>query len=167
MNMTSTELPEAPEYRLAGLLIKHLAEDSTLAPYVYPEPWDREDQCQGLAMAAQQYSGVVAVLPQPPGLLPADSQAKTGTLAARLVVVVLTTENLHPDRGARQAAGLFYKLINAVMQWDPQSAGIPYALPQVEAIAELDTSKITGLENLTGRDLTLSIPYNYKQKIKQ
>lgn len=159
-------LPEAPEYRLAGMLLRHLAEDVELEPYVFREPWDRTAQTQALAMAARQFRGVVAVIPQTPGLLSADSGTRTGTLLVRLALVVFATANVTCDKAARRAAGLFYLTLNRALRWDPQAQGIPYALPTPEAIAELDTGQMEGLENLTGYSLTLSIPYNYKQKIK-
>ena len=43
-------LPEAPEYKLAAHLIAELRRDAVLAPYVYPHPWDRDEQAQCMNM---------------------------------------------------------------------------------------------------------------------
>lgn len=159
-------LPEAPEYRLAAHLIAELRRDAVLAPYVYQHPWDRDEQAQALAMAAGQYSGTVAVVPQIPAPNPDDPEGRAGTLRARVAVVILCTQHVPGGQTGRQEASLLYKCLNAVQRWDVTECGIPYALPKVESINTLDLAEMPKLANLSGVMIQASINYNYKQLIK-
>ena len=159
-------LPEAPEYKLAAHLIAELRRDAVLAPYVYQHPWDRDEQAQALAMAAGQYSGSVAVVPQLPAPNTDDPEGRAGTLRARVAVAILCTQNVPGGQTGRRVAGLLYKCINTVLRWDVAEAGIPYALPKIDSISELDLSAMPKLANLSGVLIQTSIIYNYKQLIK-
>jgi len=160
-------LPEAPEYRLAELLIEELRRDAALAPLTYPEPWDKRDQAQALNMAAAQYGGCVAVSPQPPAVNSDDPECKTGNLRARLGVAALTTRNMPGGSAGRFAAGLLYKAINTALRWDPAAAGIPYAEPKIDSISTLDLGDLPELMNLDGMALSISVVYPYKRIIAQ
>lgn len=159
-------LPEAPEYKLAAHLIAGLRRDAVLAPYVYPHPWDRDEQAQALAMAAGQYSGAVAVVPQLPAPNTDDPEGRAGTLRARVAVAILCTQNVPGGQTGRRVAGLLHKCLNAVLRWDVAEAGIPYTLPKIDSISELDFSAMPKLANLSGVLIQASINYNYKQLIK-
>ena len=159
-------LPEAPEYVLAAKLIEELRRDAVLAPYVYRQPWDREEQSQALAMAAGQYYGTVAVSPQLPAPNDDDRDGITGTLRARVAVAILCTQNVPGGQTGRRVAGLLHKCLNAVLRWDVAEAGIPYTLPKIDSISELDLSAMPKLANLSGVLIQASINYNYKQLIK-
>ena len=80
----------APEYCLARALIAHLRQQGELAESVLPEPWDRADQNQNLALSAAQYGLAVAVCPQPPAMV-SEGATDSGFLQARVAVVILTT----------------------------------------------------------------------------
>ena len=160
------DLPEAPEYKLAEHLIAELRRDGVLAPYVYQQPWDRDEQAQALAMAAGQYSGTVAVVPQMPAPNNDDPDGKAGTLRARVAVAILCTQNVPGGQTGRQEASLLYKCLNAVLRWDVMDAGIPYTQPKIDSISELDLSAMPKLANLSGVLIQASIIYNYKQQIK-
>jgi len=80
----------APEYCLARALIAHLRQQGELAQAVLPEPWDRADQNQNLALSAAQYGLAVAVCPQPPAMV-SEGATDSGFLQARVAVVILTT----------------------------------------------------------------------------
>ena len=159
-------LPEAPEYMLAAKLIEELRRDAVLAPYVYQHPWDREEQQQALAMAAGQYSGTVAVVPQMPAPNTDDPDGKAGTLRARVAVAILCTQNVPGGQTGRREASLLYKCINALLRWDVAECGIPYTLPKIDSINELDLSAMPKLSNLSGVAIQVSITYNYKKIIK-
>ena len=159
-------LPEAPEYMLAAKLIEELRRDAVLAPYVYPHPWDRDEQAQALAMAAGQYHGTVAVVPQLPAPNTEDPEGKAGTLRARVAVAILCTQNVPGGQTGRRVASLLYKCLNALLRWDVTECGIPYTLPKIDSISELDLSAMPKLANLCGVLIQVSINYNYKQIIK-
>ena len=160
------DLPEAPEYKLAAHLIEELRRDAVLAPYVYRQPWDRDEQAQALAMAAGQYSGAVAVVPQMPAPNTEDPDGKAGTLRARVAVVILCTQNVPGGQTGRRVAGLLYKSLNAVLRWDVMDAGIPYTQPKIDSINTLELEDMPKLANLSGVLIQASINYNYKQQIK-
>ena len=159
-------LPEAPEYLLAAKLIEELRRDAVLAPYVYQHPWDREEQQQALAMAAGQYSGTVAVVPQMPAPNTDDPDGKAGTLRARVAVAILCTQNVPGGQTGRRVAGLLYKCLNAVLRWDVMDAGIPYTQPKIDSINMLNLAELPKLANLSGVLIHASIVYNYKKPIK-
>ena len=159
-------LPEAPEYMLAAKLIEELRRDAVLAPYVYQHPWDRDEQAQALAMAAGQYSGAVAVLPQLPAPNTDDPEGRAGTLRARVAVAILCTQNVPGGQTGRREASLLFKCINALLRWDVAECGIPYTLPKIDSINELDLSAMPKLANLSGVAIQVSITYNYKKIIK-
>lgn len=161
-----SELPEAPEYRLAARLIDELRRDAVLAPYVYAQPWDREEQHQALAMAAGQYSGTVAVAPQLPAPNTDDPDGTAGTLRARLAVAILCTQQVPGGQTGRRVASLLYKVINALLRWDVTACGIPYTEPKIDSINTLNMSELPKLTNLTGVLIHASIVYNYKKTIK-
>jgi len=159
-------LPEAPEYKLAAHLIAEMQKDAQLAPYVYRQPWDREEQSQALAMAAGQYYGTVAVSPQLPAPNDDDRDGITGTLRARVAVAILCTQNVPGGQTGRREASLLFKCINALLRWDVAECGIPYTLPKIDSINELDLSAMPKLANLSGVAIQVSITYNYKKIIK-
>lgn len=159
-------LPEAPEYKLAAHLIAELRRDAVLAPYVYQQPWDREEQAQALAMAAGQYSGTVAVVPQMPAPNTEDPEGRAGTLRARVAVAILCTQNVPGGQTGRRVASLLYKSLNALLRWDVAEAGIPYTLPKIDSINTLELEDMPKLANLSGVLIQASINYNYKQPIK-
>lgn len=159
-------LPEAPEYKLAAHLIAELRRDAVLAPYVYPHPWDRDEQAQALAMAAGQYSGTVAVVPQIPAPNTDDPEGRAGTLRARVAVAILCTQNVPGGQTGRQEASLLYKCLNVMQRWDVTECGIPYTLPKIDSISMLNLEEMPKLANLSGVLIQASIIYNYKQLIK-
>lgn len=164
--MTMENLPEPPEYEIAGKLIAHLRGDETLRPYVYDKPWDAEEQNQALAMAAAQYKGCIAVAPQLPATNPNDADTKAGTLNARLGVVVLCTRNIPGGGSGRMVAALLYKAINGVLRWKYSDSGIPYEEPRVESISTLQMQDMPKLENLHGAVAFVAVTHNYQGPIK-
>ncbi len=172
-----------PEYALAEALIEHLQRDGLLklhgeitvqrknargetreeqaAAVVYPEPWDRADQCQNLAMAAQQYDMAVAVSPQAPGYLTED-KAAAGYLEARLGVTILTTTQVNGGEAARKVANIAGETLHALMRWDYQALGIPYAAPRISDIREMETGELPDFENLSLLMILVSKEVNYK-----
>lgn len=154
----------AAEYRLATALIEHLQGDGELTAAVLAEPFDRTDQCQAIALAAQQHDFAIAVEPLPVQL-PSDATDRTGVATLRLAVHVLTTTQL---AGGQSAAALAAAVQGAVLAtcctFCPEGVrGIPYALPVLESVAELDLSKFDALANLTGAAIMLSHKANLKQ----
>lgn len=154
----------AAEYRLATALIEHLQGDGELTAAVLAEPFDRTDQCQAIALAAQQHDFAIAVEPLPVQL-PSDATDRTGVATLRLAVHVLTTTQL---AGGQSAAALAAAVQGAVLAtcctFCPEGVrGIPYALPVLESVAELDLSKFDALANLTGVVIMLSHKVNLKQ----
>lgn len=154
----------AAEYRLATALIEHLQGDGELTAAVLAEPFDRTDQCQAIALAAQQHDFAIAVEPLPVQL-PSDPTDRTGVATLRLAVHVLTTTQL---AGGQSAAALAAAVQGAVLAtcctFCPEGVrGIPYALPVLESVAELDLSKFDALANLTGVVIMLSHKVNLKQ----
>lgn len=154
----------AAEYRLATALIEHLQGDGELTAAVLAEPFDRTDQCQAIALAAQQHDFAIAVEPLPVQL-PSDPTDRTGVATLRLAVHVLTTTQL---AGGQSAAALAAAVQGAVLAtcctFCPEGVrGIPYALPVLESVAELDLSKFDALANLTGAAIMLSHKANLKQ----
>lgn len=157
-------MKQAIEYRLAEALIRHLQGVEEFAPAVLAEPFDREDQCQALALAAGQYDFALAVEPLPLRL-PTDATDRTGVVEVQLAVNVLTTaQPLGMLRsGAALAASVMGQLLASCMAWREEvSAGIPYADPVLESVAELDLSKFESLQNLSGQALILSRKVNLR-----
>lgn len=154
----------AAEYKLATALIEHLQGDAELSPAVLAEPFDHTDQCQAIALAAQQHDFAIAVEPLPVQL-PSDPTDRTGVATLRLAVHVLTTTQL---AGGQSAGCLAASVQGAVLAtcctFCPEGVrGIPYALPVLESVAELDLSKFDALANLTGAAIMLSHKANLKQ----
>ena len=161
----------AAEYKLAAALIEHLQGDGELSPAVLAEPFDHTDQCQAIALAAQQHDFAIAVEPLPVQL-PSDPTDRTGVATLRLAVHVLTTTQLASGLPAGQAgqsaAALAASVQGAVLAacctFCPEGLhGIPYALPVLESVAELDLSKFDSLANLTGAAIILTHKANLKQ----
>lgn len=158
-------MKQAIEYRLAEALIGHLQGVAEFAPAVLAEPFDREDQCQALALAAGQYDFALAVEPLPLRL-PTDTTDRTGVVEVQLAVHVLTTAQPMGmlRSGAALAAAVMGQLLATCMVWREEvSAGIPYADPVPESVAELDLSKFDALANLSGQALIISRKVNLKQ----
>lgn len=158
-------MKQAIEYRLAEALTEHLRGDAELAPAVLPEPFDRADQCQAIALAAGQYDFAVAVEPLPLQL-PTDATDRTGVVEVRLAVHVLTTQQLNPQgfpSAGALAAAVMGRVLACCMRWrDEVSAGIPYADPVPESVAELDLSKFDALANLSGQALIIARKVNLR-----
>lgn len=154
----------AAEYKLAMALIHHLQGDAELSPAVLAEPFDRTDQCQVIALAAQQHDFAIAVEPLPVQL-PTDPTDRTGVATLRLAVHVLTTTQLASGQSAAALAASVQGAVLAVCcTFCPEGVrGIPYALPVLESVAELDLSKFDSLANLTGAAIMLSHKANLKQ----
>ncbi len=165
----------AAEYKLATALIEHLQGDGELSAAVLAEPFDHTDQCQAIALAAQQHDFAIAVEPLPVQL-PTDPTDRTGVATLRLAVHVLTTTHVTPklacDGGqlasGQSAAALAASVQGAVLAacctFCPEGVrGIPYALPVLESVAELDLSKFDSLANLTGAAIILTHKANLKQ----
>ncbi len=152
---TIANLPEAPEYTLARLCIARLREAGTLPEGVlYEEPFSHAEQSHLLDAAANQYGGVVAVVPQ---LLRDDHpQATSGVLTVRLAVAVLVTPNVSDMPAQEVASRLMAAIVRALYRWTPEGAGIPYAAVRLEGVEELMTAQYEGLENLIGLALTIS-----------
>lgn len=155
-----TQLPEAPEYALAQALIKHLSKVDALTKHVMQQPWDRADQCQNLAVAAQQHGLVIAVTPQPPGYLDPDKTA-AGYLESRLAVAILSTTQVQGGNAAKRVAALTGLALLHVMQWTYQGYGIPYAAPKLLSVDTLDLTGMPGIQNLSGQALLLGHNVNY------
>lgn len=153
-------LPEAPEYALARALIEHLRGEESIAPCVMQEPWDREDQCQNLAVAANKHGLVLAVTPQPPGYLDAD-KAAAGYLEARLAVAVLSTTQVRGGHAAKRVSDLAGVALQAALSWDYRAEGIPYAAPKVLSVDQLDLTNMQGPQNLTGQAILIGRNVNY------
>lgn len=151
----------APEYALARALIAHLLQQEGLEDIVLPEPWDREDQNQNLAMAAAQYGMAVAACPQQPAMV-SDSATDAGYMQARVAVVILTTAQVQDGTAAETAAAAAGLVIAACLGWGYQARGIPYAAPRLLEAAPLDTASMAGFENLIGSTLTLGWRVHYK-----
>ena len=154
----------AAEYRLAALLIEHLQGDAELSPAVLAEPFDRTDQCQAIALAAQQHDFAIAVEPLPVQL-PSDPTDRTGVATLRLAVHVLTTTQVTCGQSAAAlAAAVQGAVLAACCVFCPEGVrGIPYALPVLESVAELELAKFDELANLTGAAIVLSQKANLKQ----
>lgn len=159
--LMSLPLPTAPEYALAQALIEHLLGFEIIAPYVMQEPWDRDDQCQNLAMAAAQHGLALAVTPQPPGYLDADKSA-AGYLEARLAVAILSTTQVRGGSAAKRVAELAGVALNVLLRWDYQAIGIPYAAPKLLGVDTLDLTGMPGLQNLSGQAILIGKNINYK-----
>ena len=157
----SDPLPTAPEYALAEALIAHLRGVESISPCVLQEPWDRADQCQNLAMAASQHGLALAVTPQPPGYLDDDKSA-AGYLEARLAVSILSTTQVLGGLAARRVAELAGVALHALLRWDYQANGIPYARPRLISVEVLDYSEFPGLQNLSGQAILIGKNINYK-----
>ncbi len=158
-------MKQAIEYRLAEALIRHLQGVAEFAPAVLAEPFDRGDQSQALALAAGQNDFALAVEPLPLRL-PTDAADRTGVVEAQLAVHVLTTSQPMGmlRSGAALAASVMGQLLATCMVWREEvSAGIPYADPVLESVAELDLSKFDALQNLTGQALIITRKVNLKQ----
>lgn len=151
----------APEYALARALIAHLRQQVELADAVLPDPWDREDQNQNLAMAAAQFGLAVAACPQPPTLV-GEGAAEAGFLQARVAVVILTTAQVQDGAAAELQAAAAGRALAACLDWDFQARGVPYAAPRLLEAAQLDTASLAGFDNLLGSSLTLGWRVNYK-----
>lgn len=165
MNIATTLMKPAPEYAMARALIAHLQEDDHLGASVLPEPWDKADQCGKLALSAAQYGLAVAVCPQPPAVISAAHTA-VGSMQARLVVIVLTTEQTALGAAAEAAAAVAGQALARCLIWDYQSRGIPYAQPEILDCAPLDTAQYPDLQNLVGSAITLGRRVDYKQYYK-
>lgn len=154
----------AAEYKLATALIEHLQGDGELSAAVLPEPFDHTDQCQAIALAAQQHDFAIAVEPLPVQL-PTDPTDRTGVATLRLAVHVLTTTQLASGQSAAALAASVQGAVLAVCcTFCPEGVrGIPYALPVLESVAELDLSKFDSLANLTGAAIILTHKANLKQ----
>lgn len=148
---------------LARDLIAHLAKAGEWGNAVLPEPWHKEDQCQALYLAAQQYDMAVAVQPLPPVSL-GEKTAATGALQAQLGVSVFTTLQAQDPERQAGAAG---RVIAAVIDWCPTaSRGIPYAAAEILQVAPLDTGSYPDLANLLGTTILLGKEINYKHYYK-
>ncbi len=154
------QLPEAPEYALAQALIERLRGFAGLTSYVMQQPWDRADQCQNLAVAAQQHGFAIAVTPQPPGYLDAD-KAAAGYLEARLAVAILSTTQVRGGNAAKRVADLTGIVLFAVLRWSYEANGIPYAAPRLLSVDQLDLSGMPGMQNLSGQSLLIGKNTNY------
>lgn len=154
----------AAEYKLATALIEHLQGDAELSPAVLPDPFDHTDQCQAIALAAQQHDFAIAVEPLPVQL-PTDLTDRTGVATLRLAVHVLTTTQLACGQSAAAlAASVQGAVLATCCTFCPEGLhGIPYALPVLESVAELDLSKFDSLANLTGAAIILTHKANLKQ----
>lgn len=150
-----------PEYALAEALIEHLAANDALKACVYPEPWDRTDQCQNLALAAAQHELALAVSPQPPEYLDAD-KAAAGYLEARLAVTALSTTQVQGGLAARRVAALAGEAIVSLLRWDYEAAGIPYALPRLISVDPMDFSGFPDMANLSGQTILIGKSINYR-----
>lgn len=149
----------APEYFLARDLIAHLMGAEGWGCAVLPEPWHKEDQCQALRLAAEQYDMAVAVQPLPPVSL-GEKTAVAGALQVQLGVSVFTTLQAQDPERQAAAAG---RVIAAVIAWCPAAAcGIPYAAAEILQVAPLDTGGCPGLANLLGTSILLGKDTNYK-----
>lgn len=155
-----TTLPEAPEYALAQALIKHLSKVDALTKHVMQQPWDRADQCQNLAVAAQQHGLVIAVTPQPPSYLDPDKTA-AGYLESRLAVAILSTNQVQGGNAAKRVADLTGIALLHVMRWAYDDHGIPYAAPRLLSVDQLDLTGMPDLKNLSGQALLLGRNVNY------
>lgn len=153
-------MKSAPEYTLARALIAHLRQQVALADRVLPDPWDRADQSQDLAMAAAQYGLAVGVCPQPPAMVSEEAEA-SGYMQARVAVVVLTTSQVQEGTAGELLAASAGLTMAACLGWDYQARGIPYARPRLLEVVALDTSALAGFDNLLGSSLTLGWRVNY------
>lgn len=151
----------APEYALARALIAHLQGQEGMAEMVLPDPWDREDQNQNLAMAAAQYGLAVAACPQLPAMV-SEGATDAGYMQARVAVVILTTAQVQDGTAAQRAAAAAGLALAACLGWEYQARGVPYAAPRLLEAASLDTASMAGFENLIGSTLTLGWRVNYK-----
>ena len=154
----------AAEYLLAESLIAHLQGDSELEGAVIAEPFDRVDQSQAIALAAAQYEFAIAVEPMELQL-PTNPDDRTGVVTLRLAVHVMSTQQVTSGISARAlAAAVQGAVLARCSSWYPEGmAGIPYALPELERVVELDFSKFEELANLTGSAIILTHKVNLKQ----
>ena len=81
-----------------------------------------------------------------------------GALAAR---IEWTTQVLG-GLAARRVAELAGVALNALLRWDYQANGIPYARPRLISVEVLDYSEFPGLQNLSGQAILIGKNINYK-----
>lgn len=166
--MTTDDLPEAPEYVAAAQLIADMREAATLGDRVYSEPWDRLDQCGALALAARQYSGAVAVVPQLPEVDASAAAAGAGVLKSRLCILLLYPAQLPGKERARKASRLLYAVLNFLLNWQPsRDTGLPYREPTVTDVSALSVADYKEFKELTGVVIGIDINSNYKIKPKK
>ncbi len=156
-----TELPEAPEYKLARLCIEQLQKKGLL-PFesILDAPFDNKDQCQKLTIAAGKFGGSVAVIPQP--LRDDNPQVKTGVLNARIAVAVFVTPNALRDLKAQDAASrMMAAVIRSLYRWRVEGDGIPYVEAKFEGVELLAPQEYEGLQDMQGLALTISKSVSY------
>lgn len=156
-------LPPAPEYALADDLIAYLRSHHLLRDIVMERPWDRADQAQALAMAAAAHGVAVAVCPLPADALPTagDDAMALGCLAARLLVAIISTINVHAGSAASRTAALASFILSRILNWRSKADGIIAAEPVVSGVDTLDLAGIPALQNISAVAVSLRQGIDY------
>lgn len=155
----NNELPDGPEYVFAQAVIDRLAGQEKLKDYVMPDPFDKGDQVNNLALAVAQYDAAIAVMPQAPQPPPwkGVDMPDPGVVVATAAILVMTTGQVGADPTIRRLSALTAAVLRRLRKWSPHNDELAGTAPWVAEITELSTEQVPELKNVDGRVIFLSI----------
>lgn len=153
------ELPDGPEYVFSQAVIDRLAGKKELANYVMPDPFDKGDQVNNLALAVAQYDAAIAVMPQAPQPPPwkGVDAPDPGVVVATVAILVMMTGQVGAVPTIRRLSALTAAVLRRLRKWSPHDSELAGTAPWVAEVTDLSTDEISELQNVDGRVIFLSI----------
>lgn len=153
------ELPDGPEYVFAQAVIDRLAGQAKLKDYVMPDPFDKGDQVNNLALAVAQYDAAIAVMPQAPQPPPwkGVDAPDPGVVVATAAILVMMTQQVGTVPTIRRLSALTAAVLRRLRKWSPHNDELAGMSPWVAEITGLSTAEVQELQNVDGRVIFLSI----------
>lgn len=153
------DLPDGPEYVFAQAVIDRLTGQAKLKDYVMPDPFDKGDQVNNLALAVAQYDAAIAVMPQapqPPHWKGVDAP-DPGVVVATAAILVMMTGQVGAVPTIRRLSALTAAVLRRLRKWSPHNDELAGTAPWVAEITALSTEEVPELINVDGRVIFLSI----------
>ena len=154
----NNELPDGPEYVFAQAVIDRLAGQAKLKDYVMPDPFDKGDQVNNLALAVAQYDAAIAVMPQAPQPPPwkGVDAPDPGVVVATAAILVMMTQQVGTVPTIRRLSALTAAVLRRLRKWSPHNDELAGTAPWVAEITGLSTAEVQELQNVDGRVIFLS-----------
>lgn len=153
------ELPDGPEYVFAQAVIDRLGGQEELKDYVIPDPFDKGDQVNNLALAVAQYDAAIAVMPQAPQPPPwkGVDAPDPGVVVVTAAILVMMTGQVGTVPTIRRLSALTAAVLRRLRKWSPHNDELAGTSPWVAEITDLSTQEVPELKNVDGRVIFLSI----------